>query len=239
MTKEQRMAISLLHARTKPYRYKVESAQRIIAKALDVSDSPYVALSGGKDSTVVFDLVACQYRVVPAIWSDDEYYLPETGQYIKRLQGRWHDVRQIRTNCKHAEFFETRGDFDSLQDYAKQQNFSLCFLGLRQEENSVRRTHLRKNGPLFFAKSEKMWHCNPIHDWTARDVWAYIDSNAVDYNHAYDKLCEIGIDIEYQRIGPLAVERVLGYGQIAILKKCWPDVYHKFLEKHPEAANYV
>ena len=84
-----------------------------------------------------------------------------------------------------------------------------------------------------------MWHCNPIHDWTWRDVWAYIVSQGLGYNRAYDRLEEMGIEPERQRIGPLAVERALGYGQVAILKRGWPELYNRFVAAHPEASQYT
>jgi 3'-phosphoadenosine 5'-phosphosulfate sulfotransferase (PAPS reductase)/FAD synthetase len=111
-------------------------------------------------------------------------------------------------------------------------------LGLRQEESAIRRMHLRKFGPLFYSESDKSWHCNPIHDWTWLDVWAYIISNHLDYNRAYDRLEEIGVAPEHQRVGPLAVEQVLGYGQMAILKRGWPELFNRFASEHPEAREY-
>lgn len=235
----RRSEIATLHSRTAGYRRKVKRARLVIESALELGVPGYVALSGGKDSTVVHNLIMELYPSVPAVWSDDEWYLPETLDYIRRLQDTGLDVRQIRTNAQHAAWFSVQGDYNGIPDYARKQGLELCFLGLRQEESSVRRIHLRTFGPLFFAKSDGFWHCNPIHDWAWQDVWAYIVSREVDYNRAYDRLEEIGIPPEHQRIGPLAVERVLGYGQLAILKRGWPELFNRFAAAHPEANNYV
>jgi 3'-phosphoadenosine 5'-phosphosulfate sulfotransferase (PAPS reductase)/FAD synthetase len=236
----KRNEIAALHARTDGYKRKLERARDMISRALATPNAPpYVALSGGKDSTVVYALVREQCPDVPAVWSDDEWYLPETLDYIRRLQGAGLDVRQIRTNAVHAPWLAVSGDWDGIPHYARMQNWGLCFLGLRQEESSARRVHLRTFGPLFFALSDDFWHCNPIHDWTWRDVWAYIVSVGLDYNRAYDRLEEIGVEPEHQRVGPLAVERALGYGQLAILKRGWPDLYNRFVATHPEASAYT
>lgn len=235
-----RTDIATLHAKTSGYQYKVNSAREIIKDALSTPDTTgYVSLSGGKDSTVVYALVREQQPDIPAVWSDDEWWLPETMEYIQRLQASGLDVRQIRTNTKHADWFTCHGDYDDLPDYARQHGWNLCFLGLRQEESSVRRVHLRRFGPLFCANSDKVWHCNPIHNWTWQDVWAYIVSEGLDYNRAYDRLEDIGVEPEAQRIGPFAVERVLGYGQLIILKRGWPDMYNRFCAEHPEAGRYT
>jgi len=75
--------------------------------------------------------------------------------------------------------------------------------------------------------------------WSTLDIWAYIFSRNLPYNHAYNKMDEMGIDLERQRIGPFAVERVLGYGQLQILKRGWPDLYNQFVAQYPEMRAYV
>lgn len=230
--------IALLHASTREYKNKLRQAREIVKQAHDHPLQGYVALSGGKDSTVVYALARELEPNIPAVWSDDEWWLPETMEYIQRLQSIGLDARQIRTNAKHTDWFTIQGDYNGIPDYARQQGWELCYLGLRQEESSARRVHLRTMGPLFLAKSDDFWHCNPIHNWTWRDVWAFIYSMGVDYNHAYDRLEQLGIEPQNQRIGPLAVERVLGFGQLAILKRGWPDLYNRFCARYPAARSY-
>lgn len=229
--------VALLHAKTKIFHIRLEQASIAIEKALDLDMRPYVAFSGGIDSTAVFNLVKEQKPDIVGIWSDDEWYLPETGEYIERMQ-RGNDIHHIRTNAYHAEWFSVEGDWDGIPDYAKSLNMEMVFLGLRQDENSYRRVHLRKSGSLFFAQSDDTWHSNPIHNWSRLDVWAYVHSRNLDYNRAYDKLEQMGISMNRQRIGPFAQRRVLGYGQIAILKKGWPELFNQFAEQYPEARFY-
>jgi phosphoadenosine phosphosulfate reductase len=231
--------IAALHARMGEYRRRLRHARAITSRAMEIGEPGYVALSGGKDSTVVYGLVREQRPDVPAIWSDDEWWLPETMEYIRGLQERGLDVRQIRTRARHTEWFGVDGEYDDVADYARRQGWGMVFLGLRQDESSARRVHLRAYGPLFRSASDGMWHCNPIHDWTWRDVWAYIVSQGLDYNRAYDRMEELGIEPERQRIGPLAVERALGYGQVAILRRGWPEIYNRFAAAHPEASQYT
>lgn len=234
-----RNEIALLHSKSKIFAIRVEQARQIIKNALQKIKSPYVAFSGGKDSTVVYSLVREYISDISAIWSDDEWFLPETFEYIQRLQQSGLNVQQIRTNAIHTEWFRVKGDWDGIPDYARCHNFDGVFLGLRQEESAIRRVHLRTLGSLFYAKKDGFWHCNPIHNWTWQDVWAYILSKGIDYNKAYDKLEEMGIDPKHQRIGPFAVERVLGHGQIVILKRGWIDLYNQFAAEHPEVKIYT
>jgi 3'-phosphoadenosine 5'-phosphosulfate sulfotransferase (PAPS reductase)/FAD synthetase len=234
-----RNEVALYHAKSKIHHTRVDQARRIVDGALITMRAPYMALSGGKDSTVVYDLVREQLPDIPAVWSDDEWWLPETLEYIQRLQQARLDVRQIRTKTRHTDWFQCQGDWEDLQDYARQHQFDGVFLGLRQEESNARRMHLRTFGSLFWAKKDQVWHCNPIGAWTWQDVWAYILTKGIDYNRAYDRLDEIGIEPQYQRIGPLAVERVLRLGQLVVLKRGWPELFNRFAAEHPEARLYV
>jgi phosphoadenosine phosphosulfate reductase len=228
---------ALLHARRPSFRRRVQESREIIAEALE-KGNPYIALSGGKDSTVLMALVHEQNLTIPAVWSDDEWYLPETEAYINRVRASGVDMRRIRSDVQHSEWFCSHGDI-ILSDYIREQNFELVFLGLRAAEANYRRVHLRVHGSLFYAHGDNLWHCNPLANWTVDDVWAYIYSHNLDYNLAYDKLAEMGLPPERQRIGPLAVERVIGFGQLAILKRGWPSLFNRFSAEYPEARRYT
>ena len=227
--------IALLHAVTKIHKMRVRQSERIIRAAIEKCPSWYIAFSGGKDSTVIAALVRKFLPGVPLVWSDDEWYLPETEEYMRRMENLHH----IRTNDWHAEWFQVSGDWNGIPDYGHAQGWEGAFLGLRQGESSQRRLHLRRYGTLYYAENNQQWQCNPISDWDWKDVWAYIFSNELDYNHAYDRLDEIGIEPERQRIGPFAVECVLGYGQLAILKRGWPELFNRFAAEFPEVRCYV
>jgi len=243
--------MALMHARLPRFQRKVDEAKEVIAEALERMRSPYISFSGGKDSTVVLHLVRTLAPNCPAVWSDDEWNLPETVALVDATP----NLHRIAARVQHAEWFTSwdtdQPDIpegtvwvdapanDGLQTYARQQSYDGAFIGLRADENSRRRVHLRKFGQLYFAAKHDAWQCNPIAWWSALDVWAYIHSHQVPYNRAYDKLAEMGLPLDRQRIGPLLQERVAGYGQMAILKRGWPDLYNRFVAAHPEASTYV
>lgn len=239
MDLETEKKMFLLHSRLPGFCRKVDEAKAIIQNAFTTAPAWHVAKSGGKDSTVVLELVRSLGFTVPAVFSDDEWWLPETEEYLKRLQASGVDLRWIRTNARHTEWFSTSGDYDGIPDYARQQGFGGVFLGLRKDENAYRRKGLGNRGMLYYCKKDSIYQCSPIGNWSVRDVWAFIFSNNLDYNRAYDKLAALGIAREHQRIGPFAVERALGYGQLAILKRGWPEQYRRFADAHSEAASYA
>lgn len=230
----------------------VERTTQIIADALNAVKKPYIAFSGGKDSHVVLHLARSINPNIPALTGYDDWHLPETLDLINATP----NLTKIAATIWHSDFFTSYPDgkpeslpenavwFDAVKNsriapYAKSQGFDCCLLGLRKAEATYRRLHLCSKGTFFFCRSHQMFECNPIADWRVEDVWAYLLSKDVAYNKAYDKLTAMNIPLEAQRVGPFAVEKVLGFGQLAILKRGWADLFNQFVEKYPQARAYV
>lgn len=234
-----RMRVAALHARTASFRRKVEHAERIIDAWIEEAGPVAVAFSGGKDSTVLLHLVRSRQPEAPALLADDEWHLPETEQLLGATPGLVRIVRRLY----HCEWFtawanEGGPDGGSKNRWALEHDYQGMGIGLRADENARRRVHIRTMGTCFRTK-QGLWQCYPVAWWTWRDVWAYIESRGVEYNRAYDVLERIGVEPQHQRIGPFATERALGYGQLAILKKGWPDVFNAFAERYPDARSYA
>ena len=112
-------------------------------------------------------------------------------------------------------------------------------IGLRAKENSARRIHIAHFGQFFWAHKHESFLCYPLAWWSVQEIWTLIVSEHIPYNTAYDKMSEMGIPRDRQRVGPLAVERALGYGQLAIVQRGWPVLFNQFAERFPEARSYV
>ena len=240
--------IALL-AKIKPNRYKIQRAENIIRRAIAKDGNWSLSFSGGKDSTVMLDLVRKQASEIDIIWFDDGWDYPETLIFIDAIQA------QIERQIFHVPFPITSrfwkkeiaygGDnpeFDHIGNISYKEwrgSYNGSFIGMRKEESTIRYLTFQKRGPLYFHKELKHWHCCPLYDWTYQDIWGYIGVNNLAYNPAYDRLFSLGIPLEMLRVGPLTAWMVWQYGALATLKRGWPDLFNRFVEKFPEARSYT
>lgn len=241
----------LLYSRLGAFRRKVDKARQLITDFLSRCEHPYVAFSGGKDSTVVLHLARQLEPEIQAQFGHEEWVLPETLALINATP----NVIKTALQDRHSEIFTAWSggkmtvpkdvlwidteQFTEFDYHRRLLGFDGALLGLRAEESTTRRFHLKRNGALFFCQKHGAWECNPLAWWSVSDVWAYIVGNDVPYNAAYDKLASLGVPLERQRVGPITVERVLGYGQVAYLKMGWPELWNRLAAEFPLIRKYV
>jgi 3'-phosphoadenosine 5'-phosphosulfate sulfotransferase (PAPS reductase)/FAD synthetase len=237
----------LAHAQTGRYRWCVESARHLCGEWLARIKNPSVAFSGGKDSTVVLHIVRSIHPKCPAHYSHPEYELDETRALLNATQ----NLCQYAYRNRHADWFTAWENPSIIPDgvvwfdgktsaaWAVDNGIDGVAVGIRAEENAYRRIVIRKMGALFYAWNKRIWQSWMIHNWTVEDVWAYILSNDVPYNQAYNRMDDANIPLKDQRIGPFANRRALDRGQLTILRTVFPEQFNRFAATHPEAGSYT
>lgn len=161
-----------------------------------------ISFSGGKDSTVVSDLVRRAYanQSILHVFGNTTLELPETLRYVERFK---------KQNPK-APFIESRSTHDFLDlctqigppsrvmrwcctvfktapigqvfDGLTKSKPMLTYYGIRRAESSQRASYKA------ISKSPKVTRqtvVSPIIDWIDADVWLYILSRRLDFNDAY------------------------------------------------------
>lgn len=232
----------VLLARQSAFRRKLERARTVVTAMLLVCQRPYVAWSGGKDSLVVLALVAEQMPGVTAVWGDDELEHDEQLAYVPQaaeiLGAR---LRVILSTATHADWFTAWSEQPSWREplpmsesmapdartyaWASRQGYGGVVLGLRAQERPHRRTHLAVRGAVHRSASG-LWQANPLAWWTVADVWAAIHALGLPYNPVYDRLSEIRVPREHQRVGPLPLSP--GW----ILRDGWPGLYRRLVARY-------
>ena len=187
----------LLWSQTDEFKQKLKEAQRIIKQALRDFSKPYIAFSGGKDSTALMHLVLQQNREVTVVhWDYGPYYIPRP---LHR------EILSIARKCGAKNLIVlTSSLYKKLGRRAQgvlgrhfigieipkliKQGYDAAFLGLRAEESVKRR--FRTEG-FYEYDDSGIVNIFPIRNWTWRDVWAYIISNKVPYLSYYDKYASL------------------------------------------------
>nr|WP_321306828.1 phosphoadenosine phosphosulfate reductase family protein [uncultured Sphaerochaeta sp.] len=174
-----------------------------------------VSFSGGKDSTVVSDLVmsALGTPKVLHMFGDTTIEFPLTYEYIKKYREShpYTPVRSIRNNdqrfldiCEDigpparmmrwcCSMFKT-GPItrkinqicnSSLTSGTPNQSKILTFYGIRKNESVSRSKYERIDGSGEALKIQKQIVGSPVFFWKDIDIWLYILANQLEFNDAY------------------------------------------------------
>jgi len=176
---------------------------RYIARDKDESEM-FVSFSGGKDSTVVSDLVkvALPAKKIIHIYGDTTLEYPTSSVYLKRFRESNPTTPVLVAKNKDQDFnnlcevigpparmlrwcctvFKTGAITKKIDTTFKNVRQIITFQGIRRGESAARSKYDRESND---SKIKKQIAVEPIIDWLDFDVWLYILSNNVDFNDAY------------------------------------------------------
>jgi phosphoadenosine phosphosulfate reductase len=203
------------------------------ARQADNRSLACIAFSGGKDSTVLLDAVLAVVPEIDVCWYDDGWDYPETLAFIDATEKRL-GKRILRVAYPPEELWAgldpDREHPSDLMAKDMDERYFAVFLGLRAGESGRRRWLFERRGYLYWHKTDRQWHCCPLWDWTTEDIWTYIVEHNLPYNAVYDKLAQLGVPLEYRRVGPLTAGVVYRYGAMAVLHRGWQFLYNRFVQ---------
>jgi len=210
-------------ASTPLYRAALDEARSTITEALATHRQPYVAYSGGKDSTVLVHLVLAQAPDTLVLhWDYGRSFVPQPVYREIIENARRLGVRNLRVETsplyanlgRRATNVLGRHYIGRLLPRLAQEGYDLAFVALRSEESVKRRHRIaarRSLGPI-----EECW---PLASWSWCDVWAYIVTNDLRYLSLYDARAQLVgyhrarfttlFDPEFADVGNESVDNVL------------------------------
>jgi phosphoadenosine phosphosulfate reductase len=207
----------------------------------------YLAFSGGKDSTVLYELAKMSGVKFDAHMHLTTVDPPELIQHVKRHYPEVEIHRPEITMWKliPKKLMPPTRIVRYCCQYLKEQggNGRLVLTGIRWEESSRRKTREM----MEWAKDKKKQFLHPIIDWTSTDVWQFIRQNELPYCSLYDE--------GFKRIGCIGCPMNGTKGMVAQFER-WPKYHRAYLnafknliearkvkglpefQKHPEDAMY-
>ena len=186
----------------------VKKIWNVYKKYKNKIDRYHVALSGGKDSIVLFELVR---RTLPksaytVIFGDTKMEFPDTYDVIDKIEAQCKD--------EGIEFYRASSHFEPDESWrlfgppsrvlrwcctvhkstpqtlklreitGKDDYVGLDFVGVRKHESAMRSKYEEEN---YGKKQKGQYSHNPILEWTSAEVWLYIFAHDLIINAAYKK----------------------------------------------------
>ena len=174
-----------------------------ISEGFDAT-SMFCSFSGGKDSTVVSDLVmrAHSDKQVLHLFGDTTLEFPMTYTYVERFKKAHPRIPVITAKNRDKDFFKlcdqigppsrvmrpcctvfkTGAIQRKITSLFKNQTKILTFYGIRRSESASRNKYDRDSEG---AKITKQMTVSPIIDWLDYDIWLYLLTTGIDFNDAY------------------------------------------------------
>ncbi|MBD5135613.1 MAG: phosphoadenosine phosphosulfate reductase family protein [Lachnospiraceae bacterium] len=182
-----------------------EAMDYVREKAQDYKLSEmFVSFSGGKDSTVVSDIVQKSLgdKKVLHIFGDTTLEFPDTYRYVSRFKKEHQGIPLVTVKNKEKNFedlctilgppsrvmrwcctvFKTGAISRKIDVLFKGKKSILTFYGIRRNESASRSKYDRESDSPKIAVQRTV---SPIIDWMDYDVWLYILSSGIDFNDAY------------------------------------------------------
>lgn len=243
------------HASTSAYQRKVEKASVVIKEFLSHDIKSYGSISGGKDSTAMMHLINQIDPSISFVSEKDDMDFPNELDYMDSLRERYdlnltiisppvklwdvvmdhnfmEDIHSKGTNFSDTYFYSL------LRNYQEQHGFKGVFLGLRAGESKGRKFNYMTNGAIYFNKSWQQTVCQPLAEWTAQDVFAYLFSNEIPILDVYFKTKFVGTPEKIRKSWILPSAQA-NRGQALWLKYYYPEIFRRLAIINPQIRTYV
>lgn len=240
----------LLHSKSQRFKKRLNEAEGIIRGALPAMETPYVAFSCGKDSSVLAHLVlryqpgatlrflsSGETRLVHNV-DDVLDWFKERGAIIDEIL----IDRVFSEEWKDATWTEQRKAGRRDMELLNQGGWNGIFMGLRIEESRPRKMsliiHQDKDLPRYCHKykderRKDMIRCCPLANWLKDDIGAYLLMHNIPYLNHYENH-----GFEARTTARLTGDAVRQY-VLSDIKKDNPQNWIKLTRRFPEFRAFV
>jgi len=246
----ERLETYRLYSKLPVYRRRLVAAQDFIRTCLTEEPASYVSWSGGKDSTVLLDLVLRIRPDIPIVHVRTDIEYPDCAAFVdKYINERGLNVTILRPPSAWQILIDAGGPsgqvnvatsridkecfFAPIEKEVKEKGYRQVFLGMRGEESYARTLNIKVRGKRYYHKSRDLWTCLPLASWTAKDIFAYHITEGIPWSPIYERAY---LHPEPERIregwwtpGDMAAS----HGALGWLRYHYPDLYRRAKETWP------
>lgn len=236
----------LLNAKTKKYRNLLERTKNDIRKTLKKYKNVSVSFSGGKDSTVLLDLVGRERDDIIVLFIESGATFPDTTDLIKSYSEKY-KVIIVPSSYTYQEIYKMREKkdisnarwmewivYEPVRKFVADYQIDLQCIGLRAKESKRRQMRFRVYPHERIQQATGVGTFYPLKDWSYADVWTYIFDNRLPYNKLYDRWRSIGVSDSRSRVDSYLECEGHNNQTLELLEKFWPDIYITVKNNHRE-----
>ena len=238
-----------VYANLNTYKNKLDRTIKNVKEMLDISSSPYIAFSCGKDSSVLADIVlkinpdiklrfisSGETRIMHNV-DDVMYYF--RNKYTAIIEEIVFD-RVFSDEWKDASFDEQRKagrrDIQNIDNIG----YDGVFMGLRKEESRGRCISLKMHrsselpyNMYKYKRDSEFYRMCPLADWSTKDIGAYIVTNNIPVLKWYE---DFGFD---SRTTARLTGDSIRQNTLYWIKYNNPAGYQKLVSRFPELSVFT
>jgi len=178
---------------------KIDNSLKIIEKVFQryKPHEVYIAWTGGKDSTVILDLVRKYFKgTIPCrvFFNDSTMEFDEVYEFVENIKNDWgldliivkHSSGDLRKYEELSDYEEQRSfsrvmKINSIKRAIKKYSIKVFLSGVRWDEDPARESE------KYFVTEENHRRVHPILHFKEDDIWEYINKHKVPYVNLYNK----------------------------------------------------
>lgn len=248
--------VYLLHAQSNSFKRRLAATREFLYPILNNGQKRLISWSGGKDSTVLIHLINSIEPTISASQIDDSDY-PNLLEYVIGTADKFDWKVEVITPpfsilalLKTFDFTEenlVNGNlasdafYDLMNKYVADTQTELQFWGLRKQESRGRYHNLTRRGKYYYNQTTKSHICNPLADWTAKDIFAYLFLYEIDIFEVYFKTKFVGSP-EFIRLDwmvPIHTSSQRNRAGYQWLQYYYPELFDLLREINPKVNCYV
>lgn len=167
---------------------------------------------------------------------DVDIITPSVKLWDVILDGVKYDITEdihSKNSAFSADYF-----YKLIKEYDKAEAVTATFMGLRAKESKPREWNFKKRGFSYYNKGWQKWVCNPLSEWTATDIFAYLFSNDIPILEVYFKTLFVDSPENIRKSWILPSHQT-SQGQAVWLRHYYPDIFNKLARIQPKLLQYA